>query len=72
MNTKELSGKIRQVADECDNSRQQQCVKSVLYGLLSAIAGRAEETLMDHTCEFSRQMIRQIERQRFASHANRN
>lgn len=56
----ELEKEIVGLAERCDDSREQQAIKSVLYGLLGAIASNRERELMNHSVLFSENEVRRL------------
>lgn len=60
MTNKELELELRALADKCDESRPQQAIKSVLYGVIGAMAARREEALMNHSAIFAENEIKRL------------
>ena len=49
----ELREQIHAITEQCDQSREQQVIKSILLSLQSAMLTRRHEALMAHVCDFS-------------------
>jgi hypothetical protein len=51
---------IKLVAEECDESREQQAIKGCLLALLGAVHEGSHLELLNHMGEFSRNAVRRL------------
>lgn len=60
MTKQELRDAIKDLANDCDDSDEQQAVKSVLFGLVAAMYANRELALMDHAAVFAQGEVRRL------------
>lgn len=53
----ELREQIHAITEQCDKSREQQAVRSILLTLQSAMLTRRHEALMQHVCDFAQREL---------------